>query len=156
MHILGCLGLAWLGDWLIYFLYDDRYIEAGWMLQLLALRSVAFCFNTTLTPFLLSSGDSFSQMKYQVVSTVVIVLGMLAGVHYGVMGILLAYCAIPAVTHLYMAFLARKHAFYCVHTDAMMITSYIVLSFVGWFLLGSEILLELFVFRLDFARILQI
>ncbi len=151
VYITGCLGLAWFGDWLIYILYDDRYAEAGWMLQLLALRSVAFCFNTTLTPFLLSSGDSFSQMKYQIVSTMTIVVGMLFGVHYGVVGILLVYCALPALTHLYMAFLATKHHFYCIHMDALMLIAYIVLSYVGWFILDSEILMELFVFYLDFA-----
>ena len=146
LYISACLILAWFGDIIIDILYDDRYIEAGWMLQLLALRSVAFCFNTTLTPFLLASGDSFSQMQYQIVSTIAIVLGMILGAQYGVIGLLLAYCLVPAISHLYMAYLARKHKFYCLSSDATFLSGYIALNVIGWILLDSAILSELAVF----------
>ncbi|MGH1485100.1 MAG: oligosaccharide flippase family protein [Cellvibrionaceae bacterium] len=145
-YLSACLILAWFGDLIIELLYDDRYIEAGWMLQLLSLRSAAFCFNTTLTPFLLASGDSFSQMKYQIVSTTGIVIGMIFGAQFGILGLLLAYCVVPIFSHLYMAYLARQHGFHCLRADFLFLSAYVILSLLGWTALDSAILTELVLF----------
>lgn len=140
LYLLGCLALAWLGDWIIRILYDDRYLEAGWMLQLLALRSFALCLNTTITPFLLARGDSFSQMKYQTVSTIALVLGMLAGAQLGIFGLLAAYAVVPAFSHLYLSWLAHGHGLRSVRIDFPFLCVFVLLSASGWFLLNSAIL----------------
>lgn len=142
-YAAGCILLAWSGDLIIRVLYDDRYVAAGWMLQLLALRSIGYCANTTLTPFLLSSGDSFSQMKFQMVSTSILIVGMLAGAQVGVFGLVLAYSLSSVISHAYMAYLARAHNFYCIKVDVTILFSVLALSVAGWILFDAPVMGEI-------------
>lgn len=53
------------GQWLIDFLYDHRYTEAGWMLQILAAGSIGAIVSTTASNILLAAGDSKRYMIFQ-------------------------------------------------------------------------------------------
>jgi O-antigen/teichoic acid export membrane protein len=57
---LGCsLFLVLLGNQLIDLLYDNRYAEAGWILQVLAIGFVARVLSTTYGDVLLAKGQTF-------------------------------------------------------------------------------------------------
>ncbi|MFT7560253.1 MAG: O-antigen/teichoic acid export membrane protein [Flavobacteriales bacterium] len=134
------LFLATFGALLIDVLYDDRYTAAGWILQLLAIRGVGLCFNSSLTPFLLANGDSFSQLKYQIVNVVYLVTAMIIGGNFGFKWLLLAYASGPIVSLPYMLFLARRHGLYMMRKDAL----FLGLGFAGilviWTLTGAPVL----------------
>lgn len=57
--ILGLLlGMAWTGPWLVQFLYDDRYVQAGPMVVLIALALSPAVITMTYDQAALAAGDS--------------------------------------------------------------------------------------------------
>jgi len=83
------IALVFGGQLLIDILYDPRYQSAGWMLQVLAVGTIAAAITATSANALLSFGDSFGYMIFQVVSGVLLVICMLVGgSEYGVAGLI--------------------------------------------------------------------
>lgn len=70
------------GQYLIEFLYDPRYYSAGWMLQILAIGTVGSVITATAGTALLSFGDSYNFMLYQVARAILLVICMLIGGYY--------------------------------------------------------------------------
>lgn len=141
--ILGCVALSWLGEILIDLFYDFRYIEAGWMTQLLAMRGIGFCMYSTLQAYLLSSGNSFSLMKYQVYHTSYLVISLIVGAQFGVAGIILAYSMSTIVCYPIMALEARKRGLSTIRLDCLLMVTGIVLCVIGWFILDSAVISHL-------------
>jgi O-antigen/teichoic acid export membrane protein len=71
------------GDHLIELLYDDRYIEAGWILQILAAGGIATAIRTTITPVFFAVGDSFRQMISTAFRLGLLILCMTVGAYLG-------------------------------------------------------------------------
>jgi len=69
------------GDYLIALLYDDRYQDAGWMLQILSAGSIALAIRATIGPVLLAVGDSFRQMINIAIRLALQIVGMAAGAY---------------------------------------------------------------------------
>lgn len=135
-----CVVLAIIGDWLIIFLYDDRYIEAGWMLQILALGQVARSLTYTLMPFMLAQGDSFSQMKFSLVNVVVLVTCLLTGGYLsGVTGIIIGYAMSTIISHPAMVFYASRHGYNCTISDMGMIFGSMGICLLIWWWLDSAV-----------------
>lgn len=83
------IGLVLGGQLLIDILYDARYQSAGWMLQVLAVGTIAAAITATSANALLSFGDSFGYMIFQVISGILLVICMLVGgSQYGVSGLI--------------------------------------------------------------------
>ena len=78
-YTLICVGLALFGEHLINFLYDERYHDAGWMLEVLALGQVGRSLTGTLMPFMLASGDSYRQMQFSASSAFILVVFIFVG-----------------------------------------------------------------------------
>jgi O-antigen/teichoic acid export membrane protein len=77
---LPCLWLlALAGPTLVHALYDARYSEAGWMVQLLATSLVATFVSVSAERALLARGDSFSHMLLQAGQASLVLAGMAAG-----------------------------------------------------------------------------
>lgn len=141
MYVSGCVLLAFFGDWMVVFLYDDRYASAGWMLQILALGQVGRTLTTTLQPFMLASGDSFSQMKFSACSAVIlIVLIWFGGEAAGAPGLIVAYSLSGIISHPIMILYAKKHGFHCSKADLSFIVLAIVACFSVWFLVDAPII----------------
>ncbi len=141
MYVLGCVLLAFFGDWLVIFLYDDRYSSAGWMLQILALGQVGRTLTSTLQPFMLASGDSFSQMKFSACSAVILIgLIWFGGEAAGAPGLIVAYSLSGIISHPLMILYARKHGFHCTKIDMSFIFLAIVSCFSVWFLVDAPII----------------
>jgi len=84
--LVATLPVVWLtvagGQFLIDTLYDSRYASAGWMLQILSIGVVGSVITATAGSALLSFGDSFSFMLFQVSRAVLLVGCMLLGGYY--------------------------------------------------------------------------
>lgn len=140
LFVAGCIVVSWSGEAIISLLYDPRYHQAGWMLQLLALRAMGISLNATLTAFLLANGNSFTQMRYQFVNTAVLVGGMFAGAQYGTFGIIAAYSLAPLLCHPYMVWLSRAHGVRSMRADLGLIFVAITLTVLGWVLADAPVL----------------
>jgi O-antigen/teichoic acid export membrane protein len=138
IYTLICVSIAVLGDKLIVFLYDDRYVEAGWMLQILALGQIARSLTYTLMPFMLAQGDSFSQMKFSVVNALVLVTCLFTGGYLGATeGIIIGYAMSTIISHPAMIFYASRHGYNCTRSDLGMILGSMVVCLVIWWWLDA-------------------
>lgn len=54
----GCFFLIIIGNWLIRFLYDDRYIEASWMLPVMAFGTLGHALILSYDGILLATGNT--------------------------------------------------------------------------------------------------
>lgn len=147
-YMAVCIVLALLGDWLIIFLYDDRYADAGWMVQILALGQVARSFTGTLMPFMLAQGDSFSQMKFSAASAAILVSFIFVGGFLaGAPGVIIAYALSGVFAHPVMILFARKHGYHCAISDLSLILLAFVVCIFGWWLIDAQlfdVLLDLY------------
>ena len=104
------LVFALFGRDIINLLYDPRYHEAGWMLEIMAAGSVFFAAGAAILNIPMSFGDSYRHMWLQVFRFTVLVAvmtlgGFLAGITGLVIGIAVAqmlfYPILRGVTHKY-------------------------------------------------------
>lgn len=71
------------GQTLIRIMYDARYADAGWMLQILALGSLVSVVESTYTNVLLAQGKTYIMTLTMVVQTVFQFVGLFVGYHLG-------------------------------------------------------------------------
>jgi O-antigen/teichoic acid export membrane protein len=87
--ILATVGIGFslifvlFGEKLIEALYDDRYLEAGWILQVLALRMVISSLNLTYGDVLLAQGKAFVITGLIAVKVFILFLAMFVGFQMG-------------------------------------------------------------------------
>jgi len=140
-YISVCVGVALIGDLIIKIAYDDRYLEAGWMLQLLALGQVGRALTTTLTPFILARGDSFSQMKFSAASAGILILCIAVGGWLaGTPGVILGICFSGLISHPVLVYLAGTHGFHCAKYDLSLILFAVIVCCFLWNLTGAPVL----------------
>ena len=76
--------LALGGQTLIDLLYDSRYADAGWILQILSIGCIGVIVNDSASPAILASGDSFRQMIYQVSRSILFLTCIAVGAYVDV------------------------------------------------------------------------
>ena len=83
------VGLVLFGEPLVALLYDDRYREAGWMLEILSIGMIGSLVTVSANGILLGMGDSFRHMQLQLARSLLLVAGMaIGGVLGGLRGLL--------------------------------------------------------------------
>ncbi len=104
------IAMAVLGPELIGLLYDDRYAQAGWILQVLA---VGLLFKTSVEPaeqILLARGDSFRFMQMLVMRSLIMSFALLlAGYRFGPTGIVVAVAAGDLLAYPALAWGVRRY-----------------------------------------------
>jgi len=78
-----CLLFIFFGQALIRLMYDARYADAGWMLQLLALGSLVTMLGSTYTNVLLAQGQTFMMSALMAVQVFVQFACMFVGYQLG-------------------------------------------------------------------------
>ncbi len=128
-------ALAVGGHHLIAFLYDERYQEAGWMLEFLAAGAVATAIGATIDPVLLAKGDSFRHMLQLAARLAVQIAGMAAGAYLaGTQGFIIGLAAADLLEYPIMVALVRKYGVWLPIVDALAFgVSALVIGF-GWYI----------------------
>ncbi len=136
-----CITLALIGASLIRFIYDDRYLNAGWILQILAIGQVARVLSGTLQPFLNARSDSFSQMIVSSASAIILIFCFALG-HWlgGSKGMIVGYAFSGFLTHPIMVLFARKHGYHCMLTDMGIALATCIIIYIGWWLTSAPVL----------------
>ena len=101
--------VSW-GQEIILFLYDPRYTEAGWMLQILAAGAIVSIVLNSIEYALLAMGDSFRFLMLLIGRTVVSVAAMIfGGVYYGIVGVVVAYSVLELLSYPILVALIRRY-----------------------------------------------
>jgi O-antigen/teichoic acid export membrane protein len=108
------------GQILIDTLYDARYQSAGWMLQVLAVGTIGSAITATSANALLSFGDSFGYMTFQVTSGILLVVCMLLGGSlYGVAGLIVGVSISKFMSYPILVGLLVRHEIWLPKVDGV-------------------------------------
>jgi len=133
--------LAFLGPLFFQTLYDQRYWDAGWMLQLLLIVGWFNSINFSLSSALLSLGASKASSLLSVTVFVFTIPGMAIGYfEFGLPGLIVGQVAGPFTAHLVGQWLLWRKGI-CLVDQAIRYTAVgLVIGFVVWLVSGQEIL----------------
>ena len=98
------------GPQLIRLMYDDRYLDAGWMLQILAVGGIMSSITSGTLPILLASGDSFRHTVTVAGRAAALIGGMaLGGWLWGPVGLIAGAAAADFINYPVVAWAIRKY-----------------------------------------------
>ncbi len=104
-----CILTVWGSD-IIELLWDPRYKDAGWMLQILAAGGIMRIINVTITPVLLAKGDSFRHLLYTALNGITLVCTMGIGIAVnGPTGGIIGAAIAPVINYLFITLLVRRY-----------------------------------------------
>lgn len=102
--------LAVFGEAIIDLFYDQRYTEAGWMLQILVVGTVGAVINLTAERVALARGDSKRPMIVQFFRVILLIVALFIGARLGdAMGMLLGMAVARLVDYPVVAWMVRCH-----------------------------------------------
>jgi len=89
------------GDELIALLYDDRYLEAGWILRVLAIAFLGRILSTTYEDVLIARGMTFSTMMLTITGICIQLVAVFVGYKLGgYQGVIVGMAATDALTYI--------------------------------------------------------
>ena len=123
------------GGHIVNFLYDERYYEAGWMLQILAAGATATAISVTIYPMLLALGDSFRHMLVSLTRITVQVLGMMIGGYIaGLPGFIVGIAITDFLSYPVMVYFIRPYGVWLPWLDAAAFGSSFFVIGVAWWI----------------------
>lgn len=121
------------GNELIEILYDDRYQDAGWMLQILATGMISASIISTITPVLLAMGDSFRNLINTTNRFILQILGMVIGSYYaGITGFIIGVSAAEFLCYPLLVYLIRPYRVWLPLLDGLAFGSSFVVIWIAF------------------------
>jgi O-antigen/teichoic acid export membrane protein len=129
------------GQFVIELLYDPRYYSAGWMLQILAIGTVGSVITATAGTALLSFGDSFGFMLFQVSRAILLVICMaIGGYYFNTLGLIAGVALSKVIAYPFLAVTLNKHKVWLPSVDfAAFVISIAVVSIGLWITDGISV-----------------
>jgi O-antigen/teichoic acid export membrane protein len=120
-------GLSAMAAWLIALMYDDRYAEAGAMLQILAVRTVLSMVAAPCEMALLARGKSEFGFRRNLVMSIAVMIAMPVGYRYlGTQGLLWGTVAARATSLLVLWPAARAEGFLRLHRELLPLPFFLI------------------------------
>jgi O-antigen/teichoic acid export membrane protein len=124
------------GQWLIDLLYDARYADAGWMLQVLAAGVIGAIISTTGASILLAVGDSKRFMFLQTGRSLLLILCIVAGASLAdVVGLIFGVAVSRIIDYPLVIWAIRRHGVWMPALDLGTIAVSGLVIFIGNFYL---------------------
>ncbi len=123
-------GMTLFGVQLIDLMYDDRYLDAGWMLQIVAMGNIFTAFNETQIVLMIAHSHAFRSTVFQASRVVLLLLSMsVGGALYGFVGLIYAIAIAPAL--FYVILLVFNMPYYKVSPLVQISSIFFLLLVVG-------------------------
>lgn len=121
------------GQWIVALLYDDRYLSAGPILQVLTLGAVFRLMDTTIRQMFVAQRDSFSSMVYQCCKAVVYIVALVFAVsHFGVSGLVVVIVLVPILNMVLLHWMVAKYGYKWHFDDVIIIGAFSLVTFLVW------------------------
>lgn len=122
------------GQEIVDLLFDERYVQAGWMLRILAIGSVGTLVIGTAEMLFVAAGDTRTHLVHKAIGAALFVTCMVAGYSLGEFkGLLIGMSLGRVLGYLPMAFLLNRRGAWLPKLDGMAFAaSGIVLALGGW------------------------
>jgi PST family polysaccharide transporter len=95
----GLLCIAIMSDAAVSLLYGARWIECSPIVSYFAFGSLMTPLGTVATWLLISQGRSSDMLRYGLISNLIVVLSLLVGIAWGVIGVALSFAVFAIPTH---------------------------------------------------------
>lgn len=109
LSVSSVVFLVFCGKWLIDVLYDDRYVEAGWMLRVLAVGFLGRVLSITYEDVVMARGQTFVMMSFTITHTCVQLASMFLGYQwFGAHGVVFGLAVSDWISYIvYAGYFAR-------------------------------------------------
>lgn len=109
------------GDWIIEFLFDDRYIQAGWMLSILTLGGWFSMLYYTASPCLLGIGKPLYNAWGKGIRLVSVTISLIGGFQLaGILGAVIAISFSDLIAYIYICYGLHKESLSVFRQDVLM------------------------------------
>ncbi len=130
--MMATLPVAWVltifGQQIVTLLYDDRYADAGWMMQLLGVGMVGQIVVLTTEKVLLVHGSSFRYMVLQICRSVLFFAGIALGFAFAdITGLLMGISISRWLQYIAVAVLVRPYGVWLPKLDAFALGSSLII-----------------------------
>lgn len=131
-----CILVIWAKP-IVALLYDPRYLDAWWMLRILAAGAIFSSISVTCSPVLLAVGDSFRHMLLLAARSALLFICMVAGYYFSggePVGLIVGVAAHSALSYPVLAWAVRRYGVWMPRLDLIAITlcgAFIVLGILG-------------------------
>lgn len=123
------------GPFIIDILYDERYQQAGWMLQIISVGAVALVTRVSLGPILLAVGDSFRHMIDTVIRVSLYIVCMTIGIWFGgIPGFLIGIAVTEWLSYLVLIFLVHQYGVFFPLLDLAAFSSTLIVVAIAFFM----------------------
>lgn len=125
-------GLTVWGNDIVNLLWDSRYKDAGWMLQILSVGGIFGVINNISSPVLLAMGDSFRYLISTATRSIILVLSISTGIFLGgTWGGLIGVSVTPALHYVALSLLIRRYNVWLPWIDLFAVLSSLILIALG-------------------------
>jgi len=138
---LFCLApigiLSIFGEELVTLLYDDRYHQAGWMLEIMSAGAILHAVTASIENIPHAKGDSYVFMWIQFFKGASMLTCMLIGGWLGgVPGLIIGMSVATAAFYPFLSFYVSKYGVKDYDLDAVLVLSGVCVVGLGWYLTG--------------------
>ncbi|WP_421656443.1 oligosaccharide flippase family protein [Leptothermofonsia sp. ETS-13] len=127
------------GTFIIDWLFDSRYHQAGWMFQVLS-AGLAVSVSSIIGPFFLAFGDSFTLLYLLVVRSIALFGSMIAGaLLYDTTGLICGIAIHNLVFYPFLVAVYRKYSLWIPWLDALGMLSSAVIITAGLYLVNTHV-----------------
>ena len=118
---------------------EKSYVDAGWMLQILAIGWI-IPVATLLGPICLAFGESFEHMRIDAIRSIILVLSMIGGeILYGVPGLIWGIAIADAIYYPFVIGVYRRYSLWFPDLDFIGIAGSTLVVAIGLYFTGSWI-----------------
>jgi O-antigen/teichoic acid export membrane protein len=123
------------GQLIIDILYDERYQQAGWMLQVMALGGIFSMTNNGFNAFILSKGNSYQYSMLNLVRVVISTITVFCGGYFfGILGIVYAIALNPVFSYVILFGHVKQYKIDSLTLDLLLFVIPLSTIFLIWYI----------------------
>jgi O-antigen/teichoic acid export membrane protein len=131
------LGFSLIGSDLVRLLYDSRYHDAGWILQILGIGGIFVALGSPIRTLTMSFGDSFRYMTQQLICVGTLISSMAAGWALGGFpGLIIGIAVAQALEYCVARWAVARYKIGDYGPDLMFATALLAVIGITWFVRG--------------------
>ena len=128
------------GDWLIALMYDDRYFDAGWMLQVMAVGALFAAVTSSLSPVIIGKGHVKVHLGLYIVKVFIYFTVLLSANYlYGIEGVVAGIAISPILIYFVYSIYVMRYGIYSMKYDIPIFLVFLGIVFTSWHHFGWPI-----------------